>query len=87
MERLVRHLYGQGVGIAIATSSHKRHFDLKTTLHTELFKLFDHVVTGDLVKNGKPDPEIFLTCMEGFKVGQSLASWRTLASSRLGRQQ
>lgn len=36
-----------------------RHFDLKTTLHRDLFALFDHVITGDMVRNGKPDPEIF----------------------------
>jgi beta-phosphoglucomutase-like phosphatase (HAD superfamily) len=45
-ERLVRHLRAHGVPICVATSSHARHFALKTQAHTELFALFDHIVTG-----------------------------------------
>lgn len=33
--------------MAVATSSHRRHFDLKTSLHKELFGLMTHIVTGD----------------------------------------
>ena len=33
---LVRHLHKHGVQMAVATSSHRRHFDLKTTLHRDL---------------------------------------------------
>lgn len=58
-ERLVRHLHRNGVGVALATSSHKRHFDAKTQRHGALFSLFNHVVTGDAVSQGKPHPEIF----------------------------
>lgn len=58
-ERLIRHLHACGVPMAVATSSHRRHFDLKTSRHGELFGLFDAVVTGDAVRRGKPDPEIF----------------------------
>jgi HAD superfamily hydrolase (TIGR01509 family) len=58
-ERLVRHLKDCDVPIAVATSSHRRHFDLKTSQHKAFFALFDHIVTGDLVQHGKPDPEIF----------------------------
>ena len=50
VDRLIRHLHSSGVPIAVATSSHRRHFDMKTTLHRELFSLFDHIVTG------KPPP-------------------------------
>ena len=35
--RLLLHLKLHGVPMAIATSSHKKHFDLKTTKHTKLF--------------------------------------------------
>jgi hypothetical protein len=31
----------------VATSSHKRHFLLKTEQHQELFSLFDHIITGE----------------------------------------
>jgi pseudouridine-5'-monophosphatase len=37
-----------------------RHYNLKTTLHRDLFSLFSHRVTGDQVTNGKPAPDIFL---------------------------
>mmetsp|Transcript_70200 Transcript_70200/g.222574 ORF Transcript_70200/g.222574 Transcript_70200/m.222574 type:complete len:228 (+) Transcript_70200:121-804(+) len=60
VERLLRHLRAHNVPMCVATSSKRAHFDLKTRNHKELFALFDHIVTGDEVKNGKPDPEIFL---------------------------
>lgn len=58
-ERLVAHLKASGVPIAVATSSHRRHFEMKTRNHKAMFDEFDHVVTGDEVSKGKPDPEIF----------------------------
>lgn len=64
VKRLLLHLKRHLVPMAIATSSHKRHFDLKTSKkHAEFFKLIfgDNIITGDQVKQGKPDPEIFLT--------------------------
>lgn len=60
-EKLVAHLRACGVPSAVATSSHARHFALKTASHEPFFKGFDHVVTGCQVTNGKPHPEIFLT--------------------------
>ena len=45
-ERLLRHLHAHGVPFALATSSHQRHFAVKTQRHTELFALFRHRVTG-----------------------------------------
>lgn len=59
-ERLIKHLHESDVPICVATSSHARHFDLKTTNHKEFFGLFDHIITGDHVQNGKPAPDIFL---------------------------
>lgn len=59
-ERLIKHLHASGVPICVATSSHRRHFELKTSKHTEFFQLFDHIITGDHVENGKPAPDIFL---------------------------
>lgn len=65
-EQVVRRLAGR-VPIAVATSSHRRHFDLKTTNHGDLFALFDTIVTGcdpALAGRGKPDPAIFNVAAE-----------------------
>ncbi len=67
VERLLLHLHSRGVPMAVATSSHRRHFDMKTTRHRDLFaKVFRHIVTGDQVENSKPHPEIFQVCLEKF---------------------
>ena len=61
-EALVRHLHTHRVPMAVATSSGRALFDLKTTRHRAWFDLMDGVVCGDdpQVKNGKPAPDIFL---------------------------
>ncbi|KAG7021724.1 (DL)-glycerol-3-phosphatase 1, mitochondrial [Cucurbita argyrosperma subsp. argyrosperma] len=67
--RLIRHLHAKGVPFGLATGSHKRHFELKTQRHGELFKLMHHVVLGDdpEVKKGKPSPDIFLAAAKRFE--------------------
>jgi len=69
VDRLVRHLHKHGVPMAVATSSHRRHFDLKTGRHRELFGLMHHIVTGDQVSKSKPDPEIFFEAARRFDGG------------------
>ncbi|XP_020962469.1 (DL)-glycerol-3-phosphatase 2 isoform X1 [Arachis ipaensis] len=70
-DRLLRHLHAKGVPIALATGSHKRHFELKTQRHGELFALMHHVVLGDdlEVKQGKPSPDVFLAAAKRFEGG------------------
>jgi pseudouridine-5'-monophosphatase len=58
----------------VATSSHRRHFDLKTQRHAGLFALFDHVVTGDQVTNGKPAPDIFAAAAAAFPAARAPAA-------------
>ena len=61
-DRLIRHLHARGVPMAVATSSSKKMFQLKTSSkHSEIFSLFSHIVTGDdpEVTSAKPSPEIY----------------------------
>ena len=61
-ERLVRHLHGCGIPIALATSSSLASLTTKTaTKHQEFFSLFSPVVTGcdPALATAKPDPAIY----------------------------
>lgn len=59
---LTRVLHGMGVAQAVATSSQRRLFELKTQRHRDWFTVFDAVVLGDdpRIAHGKPAPDIFL---------------------------
>lgn len=59
---LVTELSTRGIPMAVATSSHRDMFDLKTRRHQEWFRLFDHIILGDdpRIGRGKPAPDIFL---------------------------
>ncbi|XVF47700.1 hypothetical protein PTKIN_Ptkin03bG0131700 [Pterospermum kingtungense] len=69
--RLIKHFHAKGVPMCVATGSHKRHFELKTQRHGELFKLMHHIVLGDdlEVKQGKPSPDVFLAAARRFEGG------------------
>lgn len=56
---LVRYLHEQNIRIAVCSSSHYTY--VKTLLDTVTCDLgFDAIVGGDMVKHGKPAPDIFL---------------------------
>lgn len=60
--RLTEHLHQHQIPQAVATSSARRPFCLKTTHYQEWFALFDVIVVGDdpVLQRGKPAPDIFL---------------------------
>ncbi|XP_078443782.1 (DL)-glycerol-3-phosphatase 2-like [Wolffia australiana] len=68
-KRLINHLHAKGVPMCVATGSHRRHFQLKTQNHGEIFAMMHHIVVGDdpEVRNGKPSPDIFLAAAKRFE--------------------
>ena len=60
-KRLVTHLRENDVPIAVASSSSRELYEIKTRNHS-WFSLFDAIVTGDdpEIGHGKPAPDIFL---------------------------
>jgi pseudouridine-5'-monophosphatase len=64
--RLTEELAALGVGQAVASSSDRSTFELKTARHREWFAKFDCIVLGDdpAVRRGKPAPDIFLAAAE-----------------------
>ena len=60
--RLVEHLARHDVPRALATSSTRAHFEVKSNRHMDWFEHFQAIVTGDDPEAGagKPAPDIFL---------------------------
>ncbi|KAH1013850.1 pseudouridine-5'-phosphatase [Dendroctonus ponderosae] len=68
-KRLIQHLATNNVPIAIATSSGRKMFKVKTQNHQEVIRLFHHIVCGTKnpeIQKGKPAPDIFLNCASKF---------------------
>uniref|UniRef100_A0A7S0ZCS1 Uncharacterized protein n=1 Tax=Timspurckia oligopyrenoides TaxID=708627 RepID=A0A7S0ZCS1_9RHOD len=65
---LVNEFELRGIRQGVATSSPKHLLELKRNAHPDLFNRFQTVVCGDDVKNGKPDPEIFLLTAQNLDV-------------------
>ncbi len=63
---LTQHLYQHKIPQAVATSSSREPFTLKTKNHQEWFQLFNYIIVGDdpNLKHGKPAPDIFLIAAE-----------------------
>ena len=82
--KLVRHLHGHGIPIAVATSSARDLFEVKITRHAALFELFNLVVSGDdpAIARGKPAPDIFV--IAAARLGAEPASTLVFEDSPLG---
>lgn len=70
VQKLVTHLKKHNIPMAVATSSRRRNFELKSAHHQDLFGLFEgKIVCGDdkqYKMQGKPAPDIFLTTAKTF---------------------
>ena len=83
-EKLVRHLHRHGVPMAVATSSARDLFEVKTARHAAWFGLFDVVVCGDdpAIARGKPAPDIFR--IAAARLGAGAGSTLVFEDSPLG---
>lgn len=69
-QEIIKYLKDKGIITAICTSSNQDMIDAYRPYGT-LFDEVDHIVTGDDIKNGKPDPDIFLKGARMCKVDPS----------------
>jgi pseudouridine 5'-phosphatase len=67
--RLTNHFHKFAVPQAVATSSDRYYFELKTKRHSKWFDIFQCIVMGDdpEIKHGKPAPDSFLTAAKRMK--------------------
>jgi beta-phosphoglucomutase family hydrolase len=64
---LIKKLYDSGYKLAVGSASDYNYVS-NVIKSLKLEKYFDHLVSGDMVKNGKPDPEIFLLAASKLEV-------------------
>ncbi|GLU23095.1 hypothetical protein SLE2022_391270 [Rubroshorea leprosula] len=58
--RLLKHLSGNGVPMALASNSPRKSIESKISYHLGWKEYFSVIIGGDEVTTGKPSPEIFL---------------------------
>jgi pseudouridine-5'-monophosphatase len=61
---LLSSLASRGIRMCIATSSEPDSYAEKVANHQQLVDHMDHVVTGNMVKEGKPSPELFILALD-----------------------
>uniref|UniRef100_K3XJQ8 Riboflavin kinase n=1 Tax=Setaria italica TaxID=4555 RepID=K3XJQ8_SETIT len=71
VKRLVKHLYKNGVPLALASNSIRRNIDHKLPKLEDWGECFSVILGGDQVPNGKPSPDIFLEAAKRLGVNPS----------------
>ena len=66
---LIQHLAKHNISQAIASSSSRHHFEMKTANHQQWLKIFETTTLGDdpEIERGKPAPDIFLLAAKRLK--------------------
>ena len=64
---LLELLKSREIPMAVATSTHQEH-SIPELKKQGIFSYFSAVITGDMVKRGKPDPEIYRTACEQLRI-------------------
>lgn len=67
---IIDYLKQNDIKICICTSSSQKYIDLFRK-YTDIFDKFDHIITGNMVNNGKPNPDIFIKAMTYFNIDSS----------------
>ncbi|XP_021865068.1 bifunctional riboflavin kinase/FMN phosphatase-like isoform X4 [Spinacia oleracea] len=69
--RLINHLHGHGIPIALASNSPRPFIEKKLSYHQGWKDSFSVVIGGDEVKAGKPSPDLFLEAAKRLNVQPS----------------
>ncbi|XXG42715.1 hypothetical protein AAC387_Pa01g2923 [Persea americana] len=69
--RLLKHLNGHGVPMALASNSPRENIEAKISYHHGWKDYFSVIIGGDEVRMGKPSPEIFLEAAKKLHVEPS----------------
>ncbi|KAJ0759221.1 putative riboflavin kinase [Helianthus annuus] len=69
--RLIKHLRGHGVQMALASNSPRDSIEKKIGYHPTWKESFAAIIAGDEVKAGKPSPEIFLEAAKRLSIDPS----------------
>lgn len=78
----IEQLREAGIPIAIVTSSDSKKMQGLYCQHPDFPKLFDKIITGDMVRNAKPDPECFQTAARA--IGVDISDCIVVEDSRNG---
>jgi len=66
MPEFIKSLKNKGILVGLVSGSYVK--EIENILPKDIYRLFDTVISGDMVKRGKPYPEPYLTAAKNLKV-------------------